>query len=271
LVVAAFPIYSVRAIKVAEADVTVGECFAFERVAEWQRLAYYLLVIEGENRTIVVNSGPPQDLTALNDAWRAYGRTLLGGPDGERVQLRVRPEERPAEALARAGVDPASVDDVIVTPLASYATGNLLLFTRARFWFSRRGWIDFHAPDPELPRAGERRNYIPDDVLRHLVLEGAARVRLLEDEDEVAPGVETFWVGCHHRSSVAVKVRTSAGHVVHSDCFFLRRNVEENVPIGAAQSQLECYRAYARIRREADVLVPGYDPDVLERGGGVLA
>jgi glyoxylase-like metal-dependent hydrolase (beta-lactamase superfamily II) len=267
----ASPVYRVHAVKVGEADVTVGECFAFERVSDWQRLAYYLLVIEGDDRTIVVNSGPPKDLTALNDAWRSYGRTLLGGPEGEGLQLRVRPEEHPAEALARVGVDPAAVDDVIVTPIASYATGNLLLFARARFWFSRRGWIDFHAPDPELPRAGERRNYIPDDVLRYLVVDGADRVRLLEDEDEVAPGVETFWVGCHHRSSIAVKVRTAAGNLVYSDCFFLRRNVEENVPIGAAQSQLECYRAYARLRREADVLVPGYDPDVLERDGGVLA
>jgi hypothetical protein len=265
------PIYRVRAVKVGEAEVTVGECFAFERVADWQRIAYFLLVIEGEGRTIVVNSGPPEDLTALNDAWRAYGRTLLGGPEGERVQLRVRPHERPREALGRAGVDPAAVDDVIVTPIASYATGNLLLFPHARYWFSRRGWIDFHAPDPELPRAGERRNYIPDGVLAHLVLEGAERVRLLEDEHEVAPGVDTFWVGCHHRSSIAIKVRTAAGDLVHSDCMFLRRNVEDNIPIGVAQSQLECYRAYARFRREADVLVPGYDPDMLEREGGVLA
>ena len=118
----ASPVYRVHAVKVGEADVTVGECFALERVSDWQRLAYYLLVIEGDDRTIVVNSGPPKDLTALNDAWRSYGRTLLGGPEGERLQLRVRPEEHPAEALARVGVDPAAVDDVIVTPIASYAT-----------------------------------------------------------------------------------------------------------------------------------------------------
>jgi hypothetical protein len=64
--------------------------------------------------------------------------------------------------------------------------------------------------------------------------------------------------------------------VTVGECFAFERvsdwqRLAENVPIGAAQSQLECYRAYARLRREADVLVPGYDPDVLERDGGVLA
>jgi hypothetical protein len=264
-------VYRVRAVKVGEAEVNASECLFMERVREWQRLVYFLLVIEGEGRSIVVNSGPPPDLGPLNAAWREYGERLWGGAEGgKRVQMRVRDEERLPAALERAGVDPAAVDDVVVTPIASYATGNLPLFARARFWFSRRGWVDLHAPERELPRAGTRSNYIPDDVRSHLELEAYDRIRLLEDEDEVAPGVTTFWVGCHHRSSLAVRVRTETGTLVYSDCAFVRRNVEENVPIGAAQSQLECYRAYARIRREADVVVPGYDPEVLEGAGRVL-
>jgi glyoxylase-like metal-dependent hydrolase (beta-lactamase superfamily II) len=259
-------------VKVGETDVNASECIFGEAIREWQRLVYFMLVIKGAGRTIVVNSGPPRDLDALNRAWAAYGQRLWGDAEGaRRMQMRVRDDEVFPAVLEMAGVDAAAVDDVIVTPLASYATGNLRAFPNACYWLSRRGWIDFHAPEPDVPRAGERRNYFPDDVLEHLELKAPNQVRLLEDEDQVAPGVETFWVGGHHRSSIAVKVRTARGWLIHSDCFFLRRNVEESIPIGAAQSQLECWRAYARIRREAEILVAGYDPEVLEFEGGVIA
>jgi glyoxylase-like metal-dependent hydrolase (beta-lactamase superfamily II) len=266
------PVYRVRALKVGETEVNASECLFMQRVREWQRLVYVVLVLEGDGRTVVVNTGPPPDLAPLNEAWRTWGERLWGAAEGgRRMQMRVLDEERLPAVLERAGVDPDAVDDVILTPIASYATGNLRVFRNARYWFSRRGWVDLHAPEPDLPRAGERAGYLPDDVRVHLELAGAGQVRLLEDEHQVAPGISTFWVGGHHRSSIAVKVATRRGAVVHTDCCFLRRNVDEDVPIGAAQSQLECWRAYARIRREADVLVPGYDPEITRYEGGVVA
>ena len=42
-------------------------------------------------------------------------------------------------------------------------------------------------------------------------------------------------------------------------------NIEENIPLGINESLEECLAAYNRIRREADIVVPLYDPEVLVR------
>jgi hypothetical protein len=98
------------------------------------------------------------------------------------------------------------------------------------------------------------------------------RVRLLEDEDTVTPGIRTFWTGVHHKSSTAVCVDTAKGTVVFSDSVFKYDNVEKGIPLGLSQSLDDCRQAYDRIRREADILVPAYEPEVLKRHpGGIIA
>ena len=88
---------------------------------------------------------------------------------------------------------------------------------------------------------------------------------LLDDEDEIVPGITVFWTGAHHRSSMAVRVETAAGVVIASDCFFRYENITENRPLGINESMEETLTAYDRIRAEADILIPLYDGRVLER------
>jgi hypothetical protein len=52
-----------------------------------------------------------------------------------------------------------------------------------------------------------------------------------------------------------------------SDSFFVRENVEQNVPIGINENMDEAIAAYARVRKTADLIVPLYDPANLERYG----
>jgi len=106
---------------------------------------------------------------------------------------------------------------------------------------------------------------IPDHTLRHLVTDAWPRVRLLEDEDTILPGIRTFFAGVHHRSSMAVAIETAKGTAIYSDCCFKFRNVEENIPIGYVENIEEAYLSYARIRREAKLLIPAFDPGVFER------
>jgi hypothetical protein len=71
---------------------------------------------------------------------------------------------------------------------------------------------------------------------------------------------------------MAICVDTSKGRVVFSDSVFKYDNVEKNIPLGITQSLDECALAYERIRREADILVPAYEPEVFKRHpGGVIA
>jgi hypothetical protein len=185
-----------------------------------------------------------------------------------RHQLRVAADERLAPTLAKVGVGLDDVDLAVVTPFQACAIGNVLRFPRAEIGLSRRGWIDFHAPRWRDHPHDFRPFCIPDEVLVGLVTHAWPRVRLLDDETELGPGLSVFWTGVHHRSSLAIKVATERGTAIASDAFFRYENVEQNRPLGINESLEEALVAYDRIRREADILLPLYDSRVFERHPG---
>ena len=156
---------------------------------------------------------------------------------------------------------------MLITPLQSYATANIPLFRNAQVCISRRGWIeDFHAP--QFPAHGSRRARIPNDALQYLDIEAPEKLRLLDDEDEIMPGLRAFWTGAHHRSSMAYAIETSKGQVIATDAAFHYGNLERMHPLGIMESLEECQRAYRRLNSSADILIPLYDPDVLRRFPG---
>ncbi len=227
-----------------------------DRWDDWEELYFYMILVRGEGKVAVINTGPPRDLTALNARWTAAFT--------ERGALVRGARELPEAALGQHGVALNDVDLVLITPLQAYAVGNIPLFRSAQICISRRGWIeDFHAPTYEMHVPRKLR--IPDDVLSYLTLEAPERVRLLEDEEEILPGLKAFWAGTHHRSSMVFMIQTASGRVAVTDCCFKYGNIERMHPLGIMESLPECMAAYHRIRKEADVVVPLYDPEVLKR------
>jgi hypothetical protein len=144
--------------------------------------------------------------------------------------------------------------------------GKLPLFPNAQYVVSRRGWIE-DILAPTHPTSVPREIFLPDDVLAHLLFEARARLRLMTEE-EIVPGLRVWEAGVHHRSSLAVCFDTAAGSVVATHAAFAYRNVEENAYLGVGQSYAEAMATYARLRTEADVLVPLFEPAVLERHPG---
>ena len=189
------PKYRLRVLKMGEADVPGPEVYWMSHWFEWETLHFYMVVIQGEGLTAVINTGPPDDLTALNAAWvAAYGH--------ERTALRRSENERPLAALAAIGIQPADVRHVMITPLQAYADANISKFPEAsKIFVSRRGWIeDFFAP-PSPPSDFPRKLVIPDDQVIYLTTQVFDRVHLVEDGEEVLPGIRMIWAGFHHRSS----------------------------------------------------------------------
>lgn len=89
------------------------------------------------------------------------------------------------------------------TPLTAYTTGSLHLFPRAEFYVSKKGWIDFWAPEPDSQRL-PKNIYFPPEALHYLACEAFDRVKLLDDEaGEVFPGIRPWFAGGHHRSTMA--------------------------------------------------------------------
>lgn len=255
--------YRVDVLKMGRCEVRGPEVYWMDRWDDWEELAFYMVVLRGGGHVVVINTGPPRDLAALNERW-----TGAFGPRGALVR---RESELPEAALASLGVRPEDVDTVLITPLQAYAVGNIPLFRNAQVCLSRRGWIeDFHAPLYEMHVPRKLR--IPDDVLAYLTIEAPEKLRLLADEQEILPGLSAAWVGTHHRSSMAFFAETSAGRVAVSDCAFKYGNLERNHPLGIMESLPECMAAYSRLRSEADVFIPLYDPEVLRRfPDGVVA
>jgi glyoxylase-like metal-dependent hydrolase (beta-lactamase superfamily II) len=240
-----------------QCDVPGPEIYWMSHWDTWETLYFWMVVIQGRGVTAVINTGAPRDLTELNQFWHNFA--------GDRCLMIRREEERPETALKGIGLDPLKVDYVFLTPLQSYATANVPLFRNATICISRRGWIeDFHAPPREIHVP--RRLRIPDDVLQYLCVTAPDKVRLLPDEEtEVVPGIRTFWAGVHHRSSMAVCIDTPKGTVVASDAFFNYENIEQDTPLGIAESLEECDRSYAKIRSAGKFLLPLYGRDILQR------
>ena len=112
---------------------------------------------------------------------------------------------------------------------------------------------------------------IPDETLHYLLFPAWERVSLLEDEDEICPGIRAWWAGTHHRSSMVYVIETQAGPVAIGGCAFKYANLHGH-PLGIGESLAEGAAAYRRIRKEAAHFIPLYDPEVLERyPGGEIA
>ena len=236
------------------------EVFWMQAWDDWFDAHFWMLVAQGPDATVVINTGPPADLEHLNAMWRA------SHPSGNKWFRRTA-EQHPEAALASIGVDPASVTHVVFTPTVLYTLGGITLFPNAELCFSRRGWIEDVLAPPH-PHHLPREIFMPDDVLSHVLFDAKDRVRLLEDGDQVAPGVRVWEALVHHRSSLAVEIDTAIGKAVATDAAFSYRNVEDNIHLGIGESYAEAMHSYARLRAEADVLIPLYEPEVSVRHPG---
>lgn len=256
------PSYTVQVFRMARADVPRPEVFWMNGWGEWEILYFYMVLIRGGDVTALINTGPPQDLDILNGPWHEFA--------GPRCELVRESSETPVETLKRVGLAPADITHVLLTPLQLYATANIALFPNAQICMSRRGWIEDILA--RLPWLHVPRQYcISDATLKYLLFEANDRLRLLEDEDEICPGIRASWVGTHHRSSMLYSISTAKGAVGVSDCAFKYGNVEGH-PLGIGESLEEGYRTYRRIRKEIQHFIPLYDPEVLTKyPDGVVA
>ena len=256
--------YSLRAFKIGEtrAPGPLSLYMSAWDVVEWG--AHFIWLAQGGGRSILINTGLPQnpaDLQILNDACRqAYEDNYF---PADRIWT-------PQQRLAEVGLEPSDIDAVLINSLGAYATGNIELFPNADVYMSRLGWTDFIAPD--RPPAYRRQVIFPDATLGYLVTKGWRHVHLVGEEEEVLPGITMFWVGCHHRGSMAVSIQTKNGKVVISNSILKYENFDPGIPIGVLENIFECQDALDRIRQEADVVIPMCDSRVLERfRDGIIA
>lgn len=198
------------------------------------------------------------------------GRAILfdAGFHGEQYLEQWTPRDyvRPDDAIARAGVPPADVTDVVVSHVHWDHLDGADLFPRARVWLQKEEYEYYVTPDGQ-PRS---RGIDKRGAALLTRLQRAGRLRLVAgDGVEILPGIRVHTGGRHTYASQFASVRTAAGTVVlASDNLYLYENLERGVPIAQTldpDSNLLAQKRMRELASDPGWIVPGHDPQVFSR------
>jgi glyoxylase-like metal-dependent hydrolase (beta-lactamase superfamily II) len=199
-------------------------------------IAYRLWVLRGAGGVIVVDTGPP-----LDEAHRR-GITHVRDIDG---------------ALGEAGVNAADVRTVLLTHLHWDHAANAAKFPNAVLFAQRREIEFFHSHAREHPAMN--RFFSHQAYLGQLIAEG--RIRPVDGDSSIAPGIGAIRVGGHTPGSQMLVVDTPEGKaVITGDAVPLHRNYRDNIPSGIVVNTVEAIEALERVRALKPVAIyTGHD------------
>lgn len=172
----------------------------------------------------------------------------------------------PAIAVARAGVKPEEVTDIIVSHVHWDHMDGIDLFPKATIWIQRNEYEHYIGPFP-----GEvRRDIDSTDAVMIKSLYDQGRVKLVDgDAQEIIPGIKVYIGGKHTWESQFATITTASGTVVvASDNMYLFENLEKHAPIAETYDAASNLRAQQRMTTLASnprLIVPGHDPAVFLR------
>jgi glyoxylase-like metal-dependent hydrolase (beta-lactamase superfamily II) len=212
-----------------------------------QSLDYFFWVLSDDGRTVVVDTGFDPEVGARR------GRTCLCPP---------------REALARLGIEPGSVRQVIVTHFHYDHVGNLDLFADAELLVPERELEFWTSPVARRHQFAE--HVEAGEIERIAAAERDGRVRAFAGEAELAPGVRAIPLPGHSPGQAGVLVSTPSGPVaLASDAVHLYEEWETDRPFAVIADLEEMYSSYDHLRAlcaaSGAVMVPGHDPEVLTR------
>jgi glyoxylase-like metal-dependent hydrolase (beta-lactamase superfamily II) len=200
-------------------------------------------LIEGASRVILVDTGvgDVDEVDAMHQRHGTIRWIVERGADQDLVA-----------GLARHGVRPEDVELVVLSHLHFDHVGNNELFSRARFVVQR----------DELPLAlcPPRFSMFYYPEYRHKLTGVLDRVDVVDGDVDIDPDVRLLRIGGHTPGCQATLVGTAAGTVcLTSDTMYNYRNIELDWPVGSFWNLPELLRGMARMRHEADILVPQHD------------
>ena len=172
----------------------------------------------------------------------------------------------PAAVVERAGVKAADVPIALITHLHYDHWAGHSLFPGAEYWIQRDEVAFWTGPYGRYPAFRGSANV--DALARLVTLNYANRVRIIDGDREVFPGVRVHRVGGHTAGLQIVSVETERGTVVlTSDASHFYRNIERRQPVQIITSLPEMLTAFETIDSLAGaqrLIVAGHDPEVAD-------
>ena len=173
----------------------------------------------------------------------------------------------PVEGLKQIGIDAGAVKDVIISHMHYDHSGNHGLFPNAQFHLQDRE-MQF-VSGRYMTHAAMRLPFDVEDVVAMIRRLYGGRVTFHNGDDQIAPGVSVHLVGGHSLGLQMVRVWTRRGWVVlASDA----AHYYANMHLGLAYpftvhvgDVLEGYRRAEALADSPEHIIPGHDPEVLQR------
>jgi glyoxylase-like metal-dependent hydrolase (beta-lactamase superfamily II) len=242
--------YEIYALKVGEREVDSPTIYYQTDFGKKAFMAYYLLCLKNKDHTILLDTGISQAEMAT--------RGVKDVPSRE-------------ELLSRINVRPEDVEAIILTHLHNDHFTAPEIYPNCIFYVQRREfqfWTEdvqrFHAIF--APPFLKGKPGVEIAALQKLNFE--KRVRFLDGDTEVYPGIHTVWCGAHSPGSQFVIVQTARGKVLCSADFLdTYRNLEELIPIGVLTSLVEWLTNVQKIENmhlPKQSIVPGHDPQIMD-------
>ncbi len=246
------PANRIYALRYAYRDAQRGAHFygAIDDPTRSMPIHYFVWLIIGPDGPILVDTGFTAETAAR------YGRTYVAAP---------------AELVARAGVDPAAIDTVVLTHLHYDHAGGTADFPNATFVLQDAEMAFWSGRHACTAASGLGLSHLvqSEDVGALVEANFRGRVRWIDGDAELAPGVHLYKVGGHTPGMQIVRVATVCGDaVLASDAAHFYDNLTLNRPYAVLDSVPGALNALAAIRRLAtspDLVVAGHDPAVLSR------
>jgi glyoxylase-like metal-dependent hydrolase (beta-lactamase superfamily II) len=245
--------FRVFAIKYAEREaVAPGEMFLRAGPDDQPAaMAYYVWLVIGPAGRFLIDTGFGRDVARQRDREHC----LRGDP---------------LTALAALGAPAAELPDVVLTHLHFDHCGELSRFPQARFWLQQAEMAFWTGPS--AGRSSFRHVIMPEDVAAVVRLNLQRRVRWVDGDETIAPGLSLHLVGGHTAGMQVVRIDTGNGIVVlASDSTHYYGNIEADRPYSAVDSVSTAHAAFDRLRLLAGPdgdIVPGHDPAVMSRYPG---
>jgi len=208
---------------------------------------FIMLVIEGGEKVIVVDSGPTNPEIVAKEPGR---------------DLKRERDEEPLQAMKNLGVNPSDVEIVVSTHLHWDHCGNFPLFPNADIYVQRRELEFAVAPLEIFGEVYEASIFNKNPKW----LSSISRFRIVEGDVDLIPGVRLLFLPGHTPGLQGVLVSTRKGnYCIPSDTVNLYENWENQIPPGIHVDIGDCYRSFRKIRAMSDSVLPSHDMKVLEK------